>query len=387
MANVEGFWSYVHADDEADGERISRLARDVAAQFEMLTGEPLSLFLDKDAIVWGDNWREKVDSTLSSVAFFIPVMTPRYFRSAECRREFQYFGRQATRIGIKELILPLLYVDVPALHDDSATDDLVVLARTFQWENWRDLRFADASSEAYRRGVAKLAERLVEANRLAEKRDVAITALERTGSRNEEDQSPGVLDRLVQAEEALPAWTDTLDAIAAEITTIGELMHQASADIKRGDQQAAGFAARLLVARSVAKKLSEPTDRIRLHGNTFVSQLHDVDAGIRIIIEQAPTAALESAEAKQGICVFFASIRKMSESAQTGLGSVQEMVEAIAPVERMSRDLRPVLRRLREGLTLLLEAREVIDEWVQLIAASDVDCADNDAPDAHTIVA
>ena len=53
MANSEGFWSYVHADDEAEDGRILRLARDVAGQFEMLTGEPLTLFLDKDAIKWG----------------------------------------------------------------------------------------------------------------------------------------------------------------------------------------------------------------------------------------------------------------------------------------------------------------------------------------------
>ena len=114
MANSQGFWSYVHADDQAEGERISRLARDVAGKFEMLTGEPLALFLDRDGIKWGEVWRDKIDSSLASVAFFIPVLTPRYFRSPECRRELQFFARQATRLGIKELVLPLLYVDVPS---------------------------------------------------------------------------------------------------------------------------------------------------------------------------------------------------------------------------------------------------------------------------------
>ena len=50
MSESQGFWSYVHADDLAEGERISQLARDNVAQFEMLTGEPISLFLDKVAI-------------------------------------------------------------------------------------------------------------------------------------------------------------------------------------------------------------------------------------------------------------------------------------------------------------------------------------------------
>ncbi len=151
MANLQGFWSYVHADDQAEAERISRLARDVAGQFEMLTGESLALFLDRDAVKWGEDWRDKIDSSLASVAFFIPVMTPRYFMSPECRRELQFFARRATNLGIKELVLPLLYVDVPALHDETATDDLIALVRTFQWEDWRELRFAELTDEGYRR--------------------------------------------------------------------------------------------------------------------------------------------------------------------------------------------------------------------------------------------
>lgn len=54
----QGFWSYVHADDEVEGGRITELARDVVNQFEMNSGEAISLFLDRDAIDWGENWKE-----------------------------------------------------------------------------------------------------------------------------------------------------------------------------------------------------------------------------------------------------------------------------------------------------------------------------------------
>ena len=73
----------------------------------------MTYFLDKDAIKWGDEWKNKIDSSLASVAFFIPVLTPRYFMSPECRSELQYFARRATSLGLKELVLPLLYLDVP----------------------------------------------------------------------------------------------------------------------------------------------------------------------------------------------------------------------------------------------------------------------------------
>jgi hypothetical protein len=177
MSHSQGFWSYVHKDDEADGGRIVSLARDVATQYEMLTGETIDLFLDKDALEWGVNWRDTIDESLASVAFFISVLTPRYFMSPECRRELQFFARQVTRLGIKELVLPLLYVDIPSLHDEAPQDDLLALVRTFQYEDWRDLRFMDITTEGYRRGVSRLASRLVAANRHAEQMDVARLAL------------------------------------------------------------------------------------------------------------------------------------------------------------------------------------------------------------------
>ena len=43
-------------------------------------------------------------------------------------------------------------------------------------------------------------------------------------------------------------------------------------------------------------------------------------------------------------------------------------------------DLRPPLRRLKQGLTLMLEAREVTDEWVRLMDETGIDCDDESAP-------
>ena len=377
MATSQGFWSYVHADDEADGDRISRLARDVASQFQMLTGEPLELFLDRDAIKWGEVWRDKIDSSLASVAFFISVMTPRYFMSAECRRELQFFARQATRLGIKELVLPLVYVDVPSLHDEAAADDLISLVRTFQWEDWRELRFADVASEGYRRGVARLAARLVEANRQVEKSDRTAIALQAADSLQiSTDDSPGFIDRIATAEETLPKLVATIEAIGRDIEHIGQVMQEAAAGIQQSDRHAKGFAARLLIARKVARQLSEPADRVWSFGNEFASQLHEVDEGVRAIIEHAAAELEQNPESKSEICSFFAAIRSLSTAAHVGLTSAQGMIDVIEPIEKMSRDLRPVLRRLRQGLTTMVEAREVSDEWVQLIDGSGIECGE-----------
>lgn len=376
MAQLKGFWSYVHTDDEAERGRISRLATDVAAEFEMLTGERIDLFLDKDAISWGEDWRNKIDESLSSIGFFIAVLTPRYFMSSECRRELQFFARRAKNLGIKELVLPLLYVDISSLHEDTPSDDLVALVKTFQWENWRDLRFSDVDSGEYRRGVARLAQRLVEANEKAGEANVPAAARELEPSIEDGDDSPGLLDKYAAVEETLPQWHTTLESISEEITRIGRIVQEAAEDMERGEAQGKGFAARLTIARKLSQRLREPSERVWSFGNEFASQLHEVDTGLRAMIERAPSEVHESPEALSNICAFFDNIRELSAASHDGLGAIQSMVDSISPVEAMSRDLRAPLRRLRQGLTLMVEAREVTDEWVELIEDSGINCDD-----------
>lgn len=380
MSTWQGFWYYVHADDEAEAQRISHLAKDVASQVEMLTGEPLALFLDKDAVNWGEGWRDKVDSSLGSVAFFIPVMTPRYFMSPECRRELQFFARRATSLGIQQLVLPLLYVDVTSLHDETTTDDLLRLVRTFQWEDWREIRFLDISAEGYRRGVARLAARLVDANHQIEKINIiSIAANEKQSLEALPDDSPGFLDTIGTAEETMPKLVMTIEEIAAEITDIGVKMQEANAEIKEREKQTKGVAPRLIVARKLSRLLAEPAERVWSLGNDFASQQHEVDPGIRALIERSTDEIRKNPDSKQVVCGFFKAIRKMSSEAHTALDTVQGMIDAIAPIEKLSRDLRPSLRRLRQGLTVMVEAGEVSAEWIILIDSSGIVCEEEDS--------
>jgi hypothetical protein len=342
----------------------------------MLTGEKIELFLDRDDISWGEDWRKKIDESLSSISFFIPILTPRYFMSFECRRELQFFARRAKALGIEELVLPLLYVDVASLHEDVPTDDLVALVKLFQWEDWRELKFSDVDSSEYRRGVARLAERLVEANMRAEEANVAAAALELETSTEDGDDSPGVLDRLAIAEETLPQWQTTLETISEEITRIGRVVQESAEEMEKADAKGGGFAARLTIARKLSQRMREPSERIWSFGNEFASQLHQVDTGIRAMIEQASVEAHESPESRADICTFFNSVQEMSVATHEGLGAIESMVDSISPVEAMSRDLRAPLRRLRQGLTLMLEARGVADEWVRLIEDTSIDCDD-----------
>jgi hypothetical protein len=322
MGTSHGFWSYVHEDDRAEGGRICRLARDIVDQYQMLTGEEIRLlFLDKDDIQWGDQWRKEIDSGLASVAFFIPVMTPRYFMSPECRRELQFFLRRATDLGVKELVLPLHYVNVLALSDETTEDDLIKLLGTIQWEDWRELRFSDVASNEYRRSVARLAEKLVEANMRAEESTIPIPAQIEAGHDVNKDDTPGLIDTLADSEEMLAKLPDTLNIMTQDITQIGQIMREATEKINRADTQGKGFAARLIVAKQTALRLNEPTERIWSQSNVYASQLHSVDSGFRIIIENAMNEIKEDPSTNSNFCDFFDIIRKMSDASNMAIES------------------------------------------------------------------
>jgi hypothetical protein len=55
------------------------------------------------------------------------------------------------------------------------------------------------------------------------------------------------------------------------------------------------------------------------------------------------------------------------------------MIDAIHPVEGMSRDLRTPLRTLRRGLTSMYESRKVMMAWVTAIEETGLEC-DGSAP-------
>lgn len=369
-----GFWSYVHADNEAERGRIKDLADDLAAQFAAITSEPIEIFFDKSSLGWGDDWETRIEEAVIFTSFFIPVISPRYLASDACRRELQLFVRKAEAIGQTDLVLPLVWFEVPELHEADPTDDLIAIIKRYQWADWRELRFEDRSSGAYRRAVAQLAQRLVDINaRMADAAFVAspgVVIIPATGSSGlaadavADEDALGSLDLMALAETAMPAWSDTMTAVRQEVEMAGELAEEATAEMAAGDKHGKGFAARLTAARTFAQKLDPHAQRIEELGNEFTTHLYNIDGGIRAMLAQLDS--VETEENKAAAAEFKAVVHTMAISSREGLGAIQSFVDSIVSVEGTSRDLRLPLRRMRKGLTVMVEGQRVIDEWDRL---------------------
>ncbi len=351
------------------------MADDVATQYEMLTGEPIELFFDQRSLAWGDDWQHEIDERLESAAFFIPVVTPRYLTSEACRRELWTVAQRAEAIGLKGLILPLYYVDVPSFGDGSSSDDVLDLVQRFQYVDWRDRRFQEVHTEKYRRGIWNLVRRLAATNQEVDTKVYLSSATRRGIARPAVVGAAQTVDR-VEVESVL-SLVRTLEPLAVAMKNAHNATKQAVSDIGIVSANKADFPRRRDGARALARRLSEPAERILVLGRQFASQVHTSDSVIRTLVEQRASSASESAEKREVVDDLSKQVQRLSSDITSNIVQARDTVGILTNLQNLSRNLRPVLRQILEGLVLIGEAKNIVDEWVRLIQRSGADGPDD----------
>jgi hypothetical protein len=348
----------------------------VRDEYALLTGEEVAVFLDRESISWGDEWQRRIDEALEGTAFFIPVLTPRYFRSSACRRELLTFAGHAKSLNVTELLLPLLYVDVPSLFEEAPDDEAIAVVAPMQYEDWRELRLEDERSAVYRRAVHRLATRLVEINvELASRpmQNGVGTVMPEPDVELEEDTTPGLVETLAASEAAMPVMTETLEAFAAVLEEIGAATNEAAAKMQRSDAAGKGFAGRLVATRELANAIADPADRALELGTSYASSLVDVDAGMLALIRQIE-AGPETDEERRAACELFAQISQLAANSRETVEQLSTFSDLVDGATNLSRELRAPFRQIQNGVQRIMDGQAVIDEWVRLIDASGLDC-------------
>jgi TIR domain len=366
------FWSYTHDDNAAEGERIVQLAHDLQAQYGVLTGGKLRLFLDRDEIGWGDDLRARIDEALADTTFFIPIITPRYFQHTECRRELIAFSQETKRLKVESLLLPIYYVDVPELSaQGDPSDNAMQIVKVPKYEDWRSLCLEDLHSSEYRKGVRKLAQRLVDVVRDLttqpptpaddDKGPSPATKMELEHTAKNDEQ-PGLLELLAEGEEAQPEWIKTAEALSPEITALGTLASEASEEMKKSDSRGGGAGGRLKVAIRLAEKMRPHADAIHKLGQENAAILVKIDPAINTMIDEIeadPKTAFET----EGIPGFMESIQSMARNGKQAVESLQGLSTSLDQSAGFSRALRPPIRDIQSGLRGFMDAQAIYDTW------------------------
>jgi hypothetical protein len=358
-----GFWSYTHRDDEIEEGRIKRLAKKIANEFAGITAEELNVFLDKADIKWGDEWRKRIDSALTGSTFFMPIVTPRFFKSEECRREILTFAGHAKSLGLEELLLPILYFDVPQLREPNPSDEVVALVAQRQYEDWTKLRLEDEDSPEYRKSVNRLAARLVEILERAAEVDPPPVVL--TDDADPEDE-PGMLDLMAEAETALPNWAGSMDQFGDTVREMGERVRLANDQMSASDARGGGFAGRLRITQSLAADLKHPVERLDQIAHEYSASLLAVDPGILGIIRLIENEGI-SDENEAQVTEFFNTVKTSAGQIGSMVESVREFSGSLDGSANLSKSMRPLVGKMRSSLQKVVDGQAVLDEWVRRI--------------------
>lgn len=359
-----GFWSYTHRDNEADNGRIIRIATRLQAEFELLTGQEIEIFVDRSGIAWGDQWRQRINDALQVTTFFIALVTPRYLQSEECRREILQFASEAKSLGLQKLLLPVLYASVAELDNakESGDEVLGLIAQT-QWEDWTSLRLLDEQSTEYRVAVNRLAKRLADISKEIQDDPPNLPDVLNPDDDSSDSSAPGVYDLMAVAEAALPEWARSIADFGEHLNELNQKTTPMGEELERSDRQGKGFAGRLSLIRSYAIEVDPLADKMISAGSRYSSHLMSVDPAIIAMLREI-SGDPDVASTEEAVSLL-KEIRRLATEAKTATNHMRGLSTVLDEAGRSSRDLRKVTTKIGTSVKSLIDGQAIIDEWVR----------------------
>jgi hypothetical protein len=261
------FLSYVRTEDKHEEGSITELRQRLEGEIRIHTGQKDFTIFQDGQIGWGEQWQARIDSVLDGATFFIPILTPLFFKSEACREEAMKFLRREEELKRRDLILPIYYVDTSLLNDPDrrATDPLAVALATHQYIDWRELRLEPLSDPRIRRMLSVMATQV-------------LAALNRS------EQGPGVSQESHRQPSNIPVpSTQAAGAKSVQATppTATGIRQGSTSEAERppqmgGDRALIGAAVLGLFIGYIAGWMSKPASCKRLHEIVDSGQLADV---------------------------------------------------------------------------------------------------------------
>lgn len=348
------FWSYARKDDELEKGRISQLRQDIQAEYQLQTGDELNIFQDTQNILWGENWRKSIVENLGVTKFFIPILTPTYLRRPNCLGELKVAIQQFEDLGLDEGIYPIEYIDIER-QLEKMEDDRVAsfLSNRQRIRDWRELRFEDPSSSAYRKGIREIVQVLI---RKDEQMQGAITKLEETSLETqtiiESDDTPGLLEQISDIDQQSTGLNECLYAISNELYEMTSEIKSMQIPNNMKPKEA------LALTGSLSAMLTPYSDKLKELGALYRSKLQDFDKSISSAIELASWSS-----SKTEVRSMYESVQQLQAASQTAFAKIDDFSKVLMQMESLSRQLRKPCRIIRTTMEDIAASSRYFDNW------------------------
>ncbi|MFG3113001.1 toll/interleukin-1 receptor domain-containing protein [Streptomyces sp. NPDC048197] len=356
------FISYAHKDNELFDEAVAIFAKDLSNFYSAKTGNSLAVFFDRQSIGWGENWRAEIDHDLNNAMIFMPIITMQYFNRAACRDELIAFKSSAERLGVKELILPVVIAGAKSITADHQIPEVRII-EALQYRNLESAFLAGPGTPEWRTTLSKLTDELIDIVGTAEaeqeaRREAGQPALPSDAAIDGEDGDllQGMSDLGTLSARVEEEMEEAGHAVEAWVEAISEDMESFSNQKTPQQMQA--------VSLRMASKAKDPSIRLRNAGTALADTAAETDALMRLMIEQLSRTG--HPEAREAARQFAESLRGEPSELQSLITQMSGVLSMLTLFEVMSSPLRKSLKPARIGINKLQDAFRIAGSWNSL---------------------
>ena len=373
MALINCFWSYAHDDQDHDG-RILDLVKDVIGEFKAIMGEEVeSYFIDMEQLRWGDEWPKKLDEYIANMPILIPIITPTYFNKPNCTYELRTFiTKLDEKLGkTHSSLMPILYIDVPDLRNDKCGDDLIRRISSTQYKDWTANRFEERTSKAYRIGVNEIAKALKAKNEEIEK----FVPVPEPEEILEDDEEDGILEKFNYLDDGVQDVESTLHDATETASEIARIVTE-ELDVYNQNKATKSASSLLYIFNRLSTKLVEPVDDMYAKATTFADSMSLLNKSIPALIQFMELMDPSDLDQRKSICGLKRSMLSAGENIRNLADLISVNIDVVEPLAKMSRSLRPVIRKLVKSFNLMKEVLIAYEQSVKVLETWNIDCDD-----------
>lgn len=348
------FWSYVHADDDAEHGRISALAHDIAIRYELLTGETLPVFVDRD-IEWGEQWKLRLGQELARTTFFVPIVTPRFLASEWCRAEVLEFVSKTKALGLREFVMPILYIRPDGI--DHSDDPVAVAVRDSQWVEWENVRYLERTDGGYRRAIDDLVVRLQKARKSAEQ--AGRVSLEVSAGSAPPSEGSDLLETAERSSELIERLEGQTTVLMASLEGLGEAFETVGPILERAGTSPSPKQLRSAL-RDAVGPLEGPAGELEAESRRMSPLIAELDDVAALVIAAAQDPSMQAALGDLN--------EVLSSFAQMGdldldVSEAREVQAMIRQLALVAREMRPIARAIDATVQVLTDLDQAAQRW------------------------
>lgn len=370
--DVSCFFSYMHSDNDQFDEVVTRLRDSLTALYEARTGKTLAIFLDRDSIGWGDDWRDEIQKHLRGAMVFIPFITMRYFKSTSCCEELLTFFENAEQLGVTDLILPIVLMGEGQITEDHAQQEVRLIAR-LQYRSFEEAWIAGPAT-AWRQGVLDLVSSLDRAMTSAE---VRLTELEvdhdqdpseddGSGGSVRPSRTPGPSDG-GGAELDLPSLLEKSETIASLIEEISDTLERfaETANDVVGETDLDKLTPGQLTFKlgALAERLKHPSLELEAKASLLQSAVGETDVALRYVMNTF--ASIDHSMARDQLGALKEGLKHMDQLSEP-LSQTDELISFLKMLGLMKVSVRKSLQPAVRGLQNIKIAMSTVHSWRRL---------------------